>query len=82
MTVSSSSSGNILWPRVPFLDPTSGQPALPWLLWLQSPNFVSMKTGQQTIQGSQEITGNSVIDGNEIVKGTLTVLGGISGGTF
>jgi len=78
----SSSNGNILWPRVPFLDPTSGQPALPWLLWLQSPNFVSMKTGQQTIQGSQEITGNSVIDGNEIVKGTLTALGGISGGTF
>jgi len=55
---------------------------LPWLLWLQSPNFVSMKTGQQTIQGSQEVTGNSVIDGNEIVKGTLTALGGISGGTF
>ena len=78
----SSSSGNILWPRVPFLDPTSQQPALPWLLWLQSPNFVSVKTGQQTIQGNQEITGNYVIDGNEIVKGTLTALGGISGGTF
>ena len=78
----SSYSGNIIWPRVPFLDPTSQQPALPWLLWLQSPNFVSMKTGQQTIQCSQEITGNSTIDGNEIVKGTLTALGGISGGTF
>ena len=78
----SSSSGNILWPRVPFIDPTSQQPALPWLLWLQSPNFVSMKTGQQTIQGNQEITGNSTIDGNEIVKGTLTSLGGISGGIF
>ena len=78
----SSSSGNILWPRVPFIDPTSQQPALPWLLWLQSPNFVSMKTGQQTIQGNQEITGDSTIDGNETVKGTLTALGGISGGTF
>ena len=76
------STGNINWPRVPFVDPTSGFPALPWLLWLQSPNFVSLKTGQQTIQGNQEITGNSVIDGNEIVKGTLTALGGISGGTF
>ena len=78
----SSSSGNILWPRVPFIDPTSQQPALPWLLWLQSPNFVSMKTGQQTIQGNQEVTGDSIIDGNEIVKGTLTALDGISGGTF
>ena len=78
----SSSSGNILWPRVPFIDPISQQPALPRLLWLQSPNFLSVKTGQQTIQGNQEITGDSVIDGNEIVKGTLTALDGISGGTF
>ena len=78
----SSSSGNILWPRVPFIDPNSQQPVLPWLLWLQSLNFVSMKTGQQTIQENQEITGDSIIDGNEIVKGTLTALGGISGGTF
>jgi len=61
---------------VPFIDPTSGQPALPWLLWLQSPNFISIKTGQQTIQGNQIVTGNSVVDG------TLTALGGISGGTF
>ena len=77
MTISTSSaSGNIIWPRVPFIDPTSGQPALPWLLWLQSPNFVSMKTGQQTIQGNQTITGNAVVDG------TFTALGGISGGTF
>jgi len=77
LTISTSSaSGNIIWPRVPFIDPTSGQPALPWLLWLQSPNFVSMKTGQQTIQGNQTITGNAVVDG------TFTALGGISGGTF
>jgi len=78
----SSSSGNILWPRVPFIDPNSQQTALPWLLWLQSFNFVSMKTGQQTIQGNQEITGDSIIDGNEIVKGTLTALNGISESTF
>ena len=76
MTVSSSSSGNIVWPRVPFIDTTSGQPALPWLLWLQSPNFVSIKTGSQTIQGNQTITGNAIVDG------TFTALGGISGGTF
>jgi len=77
LTISTSSaSGNIIWPRVPFLDPTSGQPALPWLLWLQSPNFISIKTGQQTIQGNQTVTGNSLVDG------TLTALGGISGGTF
>lgn len=75
-TSTSSSSGNIVWPRVPFIDPTSGQPALPWLLWLQSPNFISVKTGQQTIQGNQIITGNSTVDG------TFTALGGISGGTF
>ena len=75
-TSTSSSSGNIIWPRVPFIDPTSGQPALPWLLWLQSPNFVSVKTGQQTIQGNQTITGNAIVDG------TFTALGGISGGTF
>ena len=72
----SSSSGNIIWPRVPFIDQTSGQPALPWILWLQSPNFVSIKTGQQTIQGNQTITGNAIVDG------TFTALGGISGGTF
>jgi len=77
LTIStSSSSGNIIWPRVPFLDPISGQPALPWLLWLQSPNFISLKTGAQTIQGNQTITGNAVVDG------TFTALGGISGGTF
>ena len=75
-TTNSSSSGNIIWPRVPFIDPTSQQPALPWLLWLQSPNFVSLKTGQQTIQGNQTVTGNSTVDG------TFTALGGISGGTF
>ena len=77
MTVSSSSSsGNIIWPRVPFLDPVSQQPALPWLLWLQSPNFVNMKTGQQTISGNQTITGNSIVDGS------FTAINGISGGTF
>jgi hypothetical protein len=76
LTISGNTNGNILWPRVPFIDPISQQPALPWLLWLQSPNFISVKTGSQTIQGNQEITGNSVVDG------TLTALGGISGGTF
>jgi hypothetical protein len=68
--------GNINWPRVPFIDPVSGFPALPWLLWLQSPNFISMTTGTQTINGNQTVTGN------EFVSGTLTALGGISGGTF
>ena len=75
-------NSNINIPQSPFLDPTTGRPSLPWMLWLQNPNFVSVKTGQQTIQGNQEITGDSVIDGNEIVKSTLTALGGISGGTF
>jgi hypothetical protein len=81
MTVSNT-SGNIIWPRVPFIDQTSGQPALPWLLWLQSPNFVSVKTGTQSIQGNQIVAGDETIGGNALIQGSLTALGGISGGTF
>ena len=63
-------NGNINYPRVPFLDPTTGMPALPWLLWLQNPSFVST-----TVQ-------SSTINGNEIITGTITAYGGISVGTF
>lgn len=69
-------NSNINWPRVPFIDPTTGFPSLPWLLFLQNPNFISI-TSQATI-----VNGNQQIDGNELVTGTLTAYGGISGGTF
>ena len=64
------SNTNINIPQSPFLDPTTGRPSLPWMLWLQNPNFIQSTTGQQNINGS------------EYVSGTLTALGGISGGKF
>ena len=64
------SNSNINIPQSPFLDPTTGRPSLPWMLWLQNPNFIQITTGQQTINGSEYVTGN------------LTALGGISGGEF
>ena len=69
-------NSNINWPRVPFIDSTTGFPSLPWLLFLQNPSFISI-TSQATI-----INGNQQINGNELVTGTLTAYGGISGGTF
>ena len=39
--VSPITNTNINIPQGPFLDPTTGRPATPWLLWLQNPNFVS-----------------------------------------
>ena len=63
-------NSNINIPQSPFLDPTTGRPSLPWMLWLQNPNFIQSTTGQQNINGSEYVTGN------------LTVLGGISGGKF
>ncbi len=32
---------NILFPQTPFIDPSTGRPSLPWVLWLQNPSFVS-----------------------------------------
>jgi hypothetical protein len=63
-------NGNINYPRVSFLDPITGMPALPWLLWLQNPSFVSLNVQASTITG------------NETITGTITAYGGISGGTF
>jgi hypothetical protein len=63
-------NSNINIPQSPFLDPTTGKPSLPWMLWLQSPNFIQTTTGQQTING------------NDLINGNLTALGGISGGKF
>ena len=63
-------NSNINIPQSPFLDPTTGRPSLPWMLWLQNPNFIQSTTGQQNINGSEYVTGN------------LTALGGISGGKF
>ena len=63
-------NSNINIPQSSFLDPTTGRPSLPWMLWLQNPNFIQSTTGQQNINGS------------EYVSGTLTALGGISGGKF
>ena len=63
-------NSNINIPQSPFLDPTTGKPSLPWLLWLQSPNFIQITTGQQ------------IINGNDLINGTLTAIGGISGGKF
>jgi len=64
------SNSNINIPQGPFLDITTGRPSLPWLLWLQNPNFIQTTTGQQTING------------NEYINGTLNAIGGISGGVF
>jgi len=63
-------NSNINIPQGQFLDQTTGRPSLPWLLWLQSPNFIKTTTNEQIINGSENISG------------TLTVLGGISGGVF
>ena len=63
-------NSNINIPQSPFLDPTTGRPSLPWMLWLQNPNFIQTTTGQQTING------------NDLINGTLTAIGGISGGKF
>ena len=63
-------NSNINIPQGQFLDQTTGRPSLPWLLWLQSPNFIKTTTNQQTING------------NEYITGTLTATGGISGGVF
>ena len=32
---------NILFPQTPFIDPSTGRPSLPWVLWLQNPSFVN-----------------------------------------
>jgi len=63
-------NSNINIPQGQFLDQTTGRPSLPWLLWLQNPNFIQTTTGQQTING------------NEYINGTLNAIGGISGGVF
>ena len=63
-------NSNINIPQSTFLDPTTGRPSLPWMLWLQSPNFIQTTAGQQTING------------NDFINGNLTALGGISGGKF
>ena len=63
-------NSNINIPQGQFLDQTTGRPSLPWLLWLQNPNFIQTTTGQQTING------------NEYITGTLNATGGISGGVF
>jgi len=63
-------NSNINIPQGQFLDQSTGKPSLPWLLWLQSPNFIQTTTGQQTINGSS------------YVSGSLTAIGGISGGKF
>ena len=33
---------NILFPQTPFIDPATGRPSLPWVLWLQNPSFVNV----------------------------------------
>ena len=33
---------NILFPQTPFIDPSTGRPSLPWVLWLQNPSFVNV----------------------------------------
>jgi hypothetical protein len=63
-------NSNINIPQSPFLDPTTGRPSLPWLLWLQNPNFIQSSTGQQNVNG------------NSNISGTLNAIGGISGGVF
>jgi hypothetical protein len=68
--MASQPNSNINIPQGQFLDPSTGRPSLPWLLWLQSPNFIQSTTGQQNINGSSYISG------------TLNAQGGISGGVF
>ena len=36
---------NILFPQTPFIDPSTGRPSLPWVLWLQNPSFVNVNLG-------------------------------------
>ena len=33
---------NILFPQTPFIDPNTGRPSLPWVLWLQNPSVVNI----------------------------------------
>ena len=54
---------NINFPQTPFLDPTTQKPSLPWLLWLQNPNFVSLNTGNPIGHASGG-TGSSVTPQN------------------
>jgi hypothetical protein len=58
-----SQNTNISFPQAPFLDPNTQKPSLPWLLWLQNPNFASVSAGNP-IQSTSGGTGNASIPNN------------------
>jgi hypothetical protein len=81
--VTQSVNTNINFPQVPFLDPTTGYPSLPWLLWLQNPNVVSQTVNHTIITGGD--INSTVIGDKTPATGTftnLTALLGIGGGQF
>ena len=65
-------SSNINWPLVPFLDPTTKRPALPWLLWLQNPSVTSLTTSTP-FQATSGGTGvNTVPTNGQVLIGNGT----------
>lgn len=74
---------NIRIPLSSFLDPTTGRPSQPWLLWLMNPQVLSQTVNYVIINGGT--IDNAVIGGTTPAAGTftqLTALDGIGGGTF
>jgi len=84
LTVTSSGSGgNLNIPRVPFVDPISGMPALPWMLWLQNPsvNAISSANGIGISSGGTGITTTPQNGQILIGAGSGYALGRITGST-
>lgn len=86
-------NNNISIPYSAFLDPVTGRPSQPWLLWLMNPNVYTVTTNYVNITGGT-ISGvaitNSTIDSTPIGDNTpaagtftdFTALNGVKGGIF
>jgi hypothetical protein len=81
-------STNINIPYSAFLEPTTGRPTQPWLLWLMNPNVITQTVN--TIVINSGVINNCSINNSPIgitipAAGKFTdftALNGVKGGTF
>ena len=62
-------NSNINYPQCAFLDETTGKPVLPWLLWLQNPNFASIKTANAINPSSGGTGSNATPENGQLLIG-------------